>query len=280
MQLSEALDVYFSVRAQEGFSPATIKLYRSNTNILINDIGDIDIASVTLDMLRHHLSQRPHVKLSTVACRVRSLKSIFKWLYEEEYVPKNPTLKLREPKQPKRVPKALTVDEIESLRDSCQSRFEHALVEFFFATGCRVGEVVALNRTDIDWNRCAVTVFGKGGRERECYFGAKARIWLRRYLASRKDDDPALFVSEHWHKRPTTRYIEKVFKVVASRCGLEQRVTPHVLRHTLATTLLNQGAPLATVQSILGHQKPDTTLLYVSLSGTARKQSYDRYFVQ
>lgn len=193
---------------------------------------------------------------------------------------RNPTIKLKEPKQGKRVPKALTIEELELLRDSCEDTLEHALIEFFFASGCRVAEIQRLNRGDIDWQRGAATVLGKGNREREVYFGAKARIWLQRYLHNRPDDDPALFVTTRRPHRMSVHEMQYIFKRIANRCGLCDKVSPHKMRHTLATVLINQGAPLAAVQSILGHEKPETTQLYTTLSGSTRQHSYQRYFIQ
>jgi integrase/recombinase XerD len=281
MQLSAASELFLRTKRQEGFSDYTTNAYRIQHSLLIRDIGDIAIEDVTLAHLREHISHCTHLKASSIGHKVRSIRSLFKWLVEEEYLDKNPTLKLKEPKLPKRIPKALTVEEIEMLRDSAKTPIEHAMIEFFFATGCRVGEVHRLNRNAIDWSRQAATVLGKGNKEREVYFGAKASIWLRRYLASRTDSDMALFVTinKPLHRMSICQ-MQRLFARVAKRCGLEERVTPHVLRHTLATTLLNQGAPLAAVQSILGHEKPETTQLYAVLSGTARQQAYQRYFVQ
>jgi integrase/recombinase XerD len=280
MNLSEASGAYLSVRRQEGFSSHTINAYRLQHEILIRDIGDLDVQEVTLQVLREHLSHNGHLKASSMGHKVRAIKSLFNWLFEEGSLERNPTLKLSEPKIGKRIPKALTMDELELLRDSCQSTLEHALVEFAFATGCRVAEIQQLNRTDIDWQRRAVTVLGKGDKEREVYFGAKSRIWLQRYLDGRTDNDRALFVTERRPHRMSIHEIQYIFKRIASRCDLEDKVSPHKMRHTLATILINQGAPLVTVQSILGHDKPETTQLYATLSGASRQQAYGRYFVQ
>lgn len=138
-----------------------------------------------------------------------------------------------------------------------------------------------MNRCDVNWRESSILVLGKGSREREVYFGAKAAIWLRRYLSTRGDDDGALFVTKHRPVRrstiPTLRWhVNKV----ARRAGLRDRVTPHVLRHTFATLMINQGAELIEVQSLLGHSKPETTLRYATLSGAARRRAYERYFVQ
>lgn len=280
MRLSKAMDSYIAVRAQEGFSPHTLNLYKHQLGKLLEDQGDLELCDFTLEHFRNHLSKQTHLKSSSLAAKVRAIKAVFKWFHEEEYLPKNPTLKLKEPKQPNLMPKALTVDEVESLRDSCETLREHALVELFFATGCRLSEIRMLDKADIDFQRGAVTVFGKGSKEREVYFGAKARIWLKRYLKSREDDDPALFVTKYKPHRISGKSIQDEFKAVARRCGLEDKVHPHTMRHTLATTLINQGAPLMVVQSILGHEKPETTLRYSHLSGEARQREYKRYFVQ
>lgn len=280
MRLSAASSLYLSLRAQEGFSRYTIRAYRVQHNLLIRDIGDVEIGTITLECLREHVQRHMHLKPSSLGHKVRAIKSLFKWLVEEELLVRNPTLKLKEPKLGKRVPKALTMDELEMLRDSCTSVLEHALVEFFFATGCRVGEVQKLDRGAIDWQRGCVNVIGKGNKEREVYFGSKARIWLQRYLKHRDDMDAALFVTERKPHRMSIHQIEYIFKRIANRSEIQSTVYPHKMRHTLATVLLNQGAPLVAVQSILGHEKPETTQLYASLSGSIRQQAYQRYFVQ
>ena len=132
-------------------------------------------------------------------------------------------------------------------------------------------------------------MLGKGNKEREVYFGAKAALWLRRYLSNREDSSLALFVTDRRQLQKdgnssrqhlSISQMQRIFKHVAARCGLATRVTPHVLRHTLATLLLNQDAPIAAVQSILGHASPTTTQLYVHLSGESRQATYRRYFSQ
>ena len=260
---------YLRARKLDGYSNKTLYSYKLHLRRFVGDVGEATpIDAIGLEHLRAHLTSLTHLQTSSLANKVRALKAFFKWLYEEEVLERNPTLKLREPRLPARIPKALSVEEVELLRDACESLLEHALVEFFFATGCRVSEIRQLNRTDLDWPRRSVVVLGKGNKEREVYFGAKAALWLRRYLDSRSDDCLALFVTKRRreqlngtlrHQRLSTSQMQRIFKRVAERCGLEEKVTPHVLRHTLATLLLNQGAPIAAVQSILGHASPTTT---------------------
>lgn len=288
-RLSAATTAYLDAKRIEGYSPATIEGYGLQLKILRRHVGDKPLAEITLADLRDYLRQHTHLKPSSLAHKVRVIRAFFKWAHEEDLVARNPSLKLKEPKQPTRIPKAITIEEVELLRDACRTTQEHALVELLFATGCRVGEIRGINRADVDWHRRAIIVLGKGSREREVYFGARAAIWLRRYLDDRTDDNPALFVTARRHRRadgkPAHRRLSAYMVLyfvtnVARRCGLEERVTPHVLRHTLATVLLNQGAPLVAVQSILGHAKPETTQVYATLSGSARRRAYERYFSQ
>jgi len=189
--------------------------------LLLRNIGDVEIDTITLEQLRDHLQQHMHLKASSLGHKVRAIKSLFTWLVQEELLVRNPTLKLKEPKLGKRVPKALTIDELEMLRDSCTRVLEHAFVEFFVATGCRVGEIQRLDRRAIDWRRGCVNVIGKGNKEREVYFGSKARIWLKRYLDERRDTDAALFVTGRQPHRMSIHQIEYIFKRIASQLPFE-----------------------------------------------------------
>ena len=286
--LANCVCEYLKARRLDGYSDQTLYSYKLHLHRLMVDTGDTTaVQEVKLEHLRAHLSSLTHLQTSSLANKVRALKAFFRWLHEEEILERNPALKLKEPRLPARIPKALSIEEVELLRDACDSLQEHALVEFFFATGCRVGEIYRLDRTALDWVRRSAIVMGKGSKEREVYFGAKAALWLKRYLDHRSDASSALFVTERRRRqgdgtlrrqRLSTSQTQRIFKRVAYRCGLERRVTPHVLRHTLATLLLNQGAPIAAVQSILGHASPNTTQLYVHLSGESRQMLYRRHF--
>lgn len=280
MRLSEASRLYLSTRRQEGYSTHTLKAYQLQQSLLIQDVGDIDVTAVKLPVLREHLSHQSHLKPSSLSHKIRALRVFFKWMYEEELIDRNPAAKLHDAKIPKQLPKALTLDEIEQLREACDSAFEHALFEVFFSTGCRLSEIQALDKQDINWMDRSVIVWGKGAKERECYLGAKAMIWLKRYLKERKDNDESLFVTVNKPHRMSTHRIQQIFNQIADRCGLREKVSPHVLRHTFATHLLNQGAPLVAVQSLMGHSKPDSTLIYLHLSGAARHRAHQQYFAQ
>ena len=280
-RMSEVVEAYMLRRRSEGYSRATLVAYEHHLRSLIDYLVDPAVLDVTLEQLREFLELFAHLKPSSVGAKVRALRAFFKWVHEEGLTRGNPAARLKEPKQAQRVPKHLSVEELELLRDSCRSTFERALVEVFFATGARIGEVHGMNRCGVDWRESSILVLGKGNREREVYFGAKAAIWLKRYLSARTDDHAALFVTKH---RPARRSSVATLRwhvnKVAKRAGLRDRVTPHVLRHTFATLMINQGAELVEVQSLLGHAKPETTLRYATLSGAARRRAYQRYFVQ
>ncbi|MBB6447981.1 site-specific tyrosine recombinase/integron integrase [Bacillus benzoevorans] len=280
MLLSEAWKKYQQDKKIEGYSPLTLKTYCFQYNLLLRFFGNIDMREITTEKLKEYLIQEgEHLKASSLGNRVRCIKSIFKWTHEEGYIPKNPAAKLKEPKLGKRIPKFLSDLEIEHLREACHTTMEKALFEFFYSTGCRIGEVVKLNRDDIDFRSNSVIVHGKGDKEREVYFNTRCSIWLKRYLDQRDDDESCLFVTERRSKRRMSidnlRYI---IKRISNRAGIKKSIHPHQLRHSYATHMMNNGAPLEVIQSLLGHEKSETTKIYAQLSGKLRQDFYSKYF--
>jgi integrase/recombinase XerD len=279
MLLSEAWQLYAADKQIEGFSPATLKGYKVQLNLLIRYFGDIDIEEITLASLKTYLIEAgSHLKPASLGARIRFIRAFFRWAADEGYCPGNPARKLREPKLGPRVPKALSEEDTVSLQEACRTTLEHALIEFIYTTGCRIGEVHRLNRNAIDWENRSCIVLGKGNKEREVYFSIKTAIWLKKYLNSRNDNDTALFVTERAPHRMSIAQIRYIVKRVARRSEVEANVYPHKLRHSYATHLLNNGAPMEGIQTLLGHQKLETTMLYAQLSGPRRKEIYQRYF--
>ena len=161
--LASCVHMYLKTRKLDGYSDKTLYSYKLHLQRLVLDLdGDAAVETIKLEHLRSHLASLTHLQTSSLANKVRALKAFFKWLYEEEFLERNPALKLREPRLPARIPKALSVEEVELLRDACEDLLEHALIEFFFATGCRVSEIHQLDRIDLDWSRRSVVVLGKG----------------------------------------------------------------------------------------------------------------------
>ena len=280
MLLSEAWKKYQQDKKIEGYSLLTLKTYRFQYNLLLRFFGDIDMNEFSTEKLKDYLIQSGgHLKPYSLGHRVRCVKSLFRWSHEEGYILKNPAAKLKEPKLGKRIPKFLSELEIEHLREACQTTMENALFEFMYSTGCRIGEVVKLDRDDIDFRINSVIVQGKGDKEREVYFNTRCSIWLKRYLDERDDGDPCLFITDRKPKRRMSidnlRYI---IKRVSNRAGIKKSIHPHQLRHSYATHMINNGAPIDVIQSLLGHEKSETKKIYAQLSGKLRQDYYSKYF--
>ncbi|WOV84052.1 tyrosine-type recombinase/integrase [Sporosarcina jeotgali] len=280
MLLSEAWQKYKSDKRIEGYSTLTLKTYGYQYDLLTRYLGDVHMGEITTDNLKQYLGEAAeHLKPSSLGHRVRFVKSLFRWTHEEGYIVKNPASKLKEPKIGKRVPRFLTKHEIEHLRESCQTSRENALFEFFYSTGCRIGEVAKLNRDDIDFAGNSVIVHGKGDREREVYFNVRCAIWLKRYLDERKDEDPCLFATERNPiKRMSIDSLRYVVKQISNRADIKKTIHPHQLRHSYATHMIDTGAPLEVIQSLLGHEKSETTRIYAQLSGKLSYDLYTKYF--
>lgn len=280
MLLSEAWENYQSDKRIEGYSSLTLKMYGFQCNLLKRYFGDSGMDDITTEDLKLYLGEAAeYLKPSSLGHRVRFIKSLFKWTHEEGFILKNPAAKLKEPKLGKRIPKFLSEHEIEHLREGCHTSMEKALFEFFYSTGCRIGEVAKLNQDDINFIGNSVIVHGKGDKEREVYFNVRCAIWLKRYLDERDDDEPCLFVTVRKPKRrmsvDSLRYI---VKRISKRAGINKTIHPHQLRHSYATHMIDNGAPLEVIQSLLGHEKSETTRIYAHLSGKLRYDFYNKYF--
>lgn len=280
MILSELWQAYESEKRIQGFSPNTLKAYALQLRILIKELGDLAISEITLQLLKEYLAkQADRLKPNSLGHRIRFVRSLFRFAYEKTYLTSNPSLKLREPKMEKRIPKFLIEEDVIHLKISCHSLRERAVLEFLYSTGCRIGEVVQLNIEDLNWENCSAIVNGKGSKQREVYFTAECKVWLKKYLASREDACKALFVTDTQPTRrmaiPTIRW---ALKRLAERGGIEANVYPHRFRHTYACQLLDNGAPLDFIQGMLGHEKASTMQIYAKLRGERRRELYRRYF--
>ncbi len=218
------------------------------------------------------------IKRSSLATLLASIKSFYSWLEGADLITKSPARAIPSIKTPKRVRKPLSHEELEKVRIACKTERERALVEFFYSTGCRLDEVYKLNRDDISWRNESCMVIGKGDKEREVYLNGKSKVHLQKYLVSRKDDNPALFVSERApHRRLGRRMIEKTFSQLGIRAGINRPVFPHLIRHTTATNALNSGASLTAVQKMLGHENPGTTQIYAELNTTEIRAEHRKH---
>lgn len=280
MLLSEAWSNYEVDRKLIGYSEHTLRGYKIQFNLLVKNLGDKEINQITLVELKEYLlKQAKHLMPSSLGHRIRFIRAFFRYLIDDGYIERNPAAKLREPKLGSRVPKAFNDEEVELLRDSCASLLEKALTELFYATGCRIGEVNRINKADIDWDRRSIMVIGKGNKQREVYFTTKCKVWLLKYLKSRTDDYEALFISQRKPiRRMSVDQLRYWVKKIAARSDVKVNVYPHRWRHSMATTMLNNGAPMEVIAANLGHARISTTMIYAQLSGERRRQEYNKYF--
>jgi integrase/recombinase XerD len=278
MKLRDCWDYYERDKTLLGYSKNTLRAYHFQIKRLCKHLDDVELGNVTYEQLKGYLVTYSHLKPSSIGHRVRFIRSLFRWALDEGHISVNPATRLKEPKIGERIPKFLTEEEIEALREACGSFLEHALVEFMYTTGCRIGEIVQVNTDDIDWEKYSLIVNGKGNKQREVYFNARCKVWLRKYLDSRMDHDPALFVTERAPHRISVAQIRYVLKKIADRAGISERVYPHRLRHSYATHLLDNGSPMEAVQTLMGHEKSSTTAIYAKLSGERRREIYRKHF--
>ena len=273
--------LFLAAKKLDGCSPRTIENYgrilQKFCSVIHKDVEQID----SMDIRRYlAMYSKTGVKNSTLATIISCLKSFFGWLENEEYIHRSPMKKIKNIKVEKRVRKALNREELEMLRDACQTLREKALVEFFYSTGCRLDEVQKLNIADVDWSNGKVMVIGKGNKERSVYLNARAILHLKKYLSSRKDSTPALFVSERQpHDRLGRRAIERTFSILGKRAGITKSVYPHLLRHTTASTMLQNGGTMSEVQHYLGHDSPVTTQIYAEMDTQSIKASHLKHVI-
>ncbi len=278
MLLSEVWRLYHADKRLRGYSPVTLKGYALQHRLMVVGVGNKELQDITLEDLKEYLAAQEHLKPASIAHRVRFIRSFFRWIMEEGLLDKNPAIRLIEPKLGKRVPKALSEEEVETLRTGCETAQEHTILELLYSTGCRIGELVTINRNMILWDSRSIIVLGKGDQEREVYFSVKASIWLKKYLAERTDKKEALFVTNRQPiQRMSIDMLRYILKRIAKRAGVDANVYPHRLRHSYATHLLNNGAPLELIQTLLGHSKSETTQIYAHMCGDLRRDLYRKH---
>lgn len=276
---SELIDIFLSAKRVEGCSDKSMHYYRSTLNNAIRKIGK-NIRHITTDDLRSYLND---YQLTSGATKVtvdnirRILSSFFSWLEDEDYIVKSPVRRIHKVKVGKTVKETYSDEALGQMRDHCEGIRDLALIDLLASTGMRVGELVKLNRNDIDFENRECIVTGKGDKQRRVYFDARTKIHLQRYFAERIDDNPALFVSL---LAPYDRLQISGVEIRLRRLGRElniPKVHPHKFRRTLATMAIDKGMPIEQVQHLLGHQSLDTTLQYAMVNQTNVKMSHRKF---
>ena len=265
---TELLDTFLSAKKIEGCSDKTIHYYQSSIVKLLKGLSKSIKEICTNDIRRYlaEIQEENNLSKVTIDNLRRIFSSFFSWLEDEDYIAKSPVRRIHKVRTDTLVKEVLSDENIETLRDSCNELRDLAMIDLLLSTGVRVGELVKMNRADIDFQERQCKVFGKGNKEREVYFNARTKIHLQRYLESRTDDNPALFVTL---SKPHTRLTISGVEVRLRKMGKDvhiDKVHPHKFRRTLATMAIDRGMPIEQVQKLLGHVRIDTTLHYAMVN--------------
>lgn len=277
--MGDKIYLYLASKKIDGLAYRTLESYSRLLNRFayytrknVEDITTMDI--------RIHLANfaKTGVKNSTIATETDVLRGFFRWLEDEEYILKSPMRKIKTPKIEKRIREALTKEELETLRTGAKTLRQKALLELLYSTGCRLEEVEKMNKVDINWQKLQMRVIGKGNKERGVFINATAQVHVRKYIMSRLDECDALFVTERKPiRRMGRRSIQREIDKIMEQSGLQKNVFPHLIRHTFATHMINAGMPLNVLQEILGHDSPETTLIYASIDNKTIEHEYRKY---
>ena len=273
------ISLFISAKRIEGRSEKTLVYYKNTIDKMLENV-DKKVSQITTDDLREYLSwyQKQHLSGKVTIDNIRRiLSSFFGWLEDEDYIVKSPVRRIHKIKTGKVIKDIYSDEDLEEMRDNCMEIRDTAIIDVLASTGMRIGEMVLLNRDDINFGERECVVLGKGDKERIVYFDARAKIHLKQYLDNRRDDDEALFVSlKAPFKRMTVGGIESRLRELGNRMGI-QKVHPHKFRRTLATMAIDKGMPIEQLQHLLGHQRIDTTLQYAMVKQSNVKSSHRKY---
>ncbi len=270
---------FLAAKGLEGCSERTLAYYEKTIKRMLGTVAK-GIKAITTEDLRAYLSQyqaESNVSKVTIDNIRRNLSSFFSWLEDENYILKSPVRRIHRVKVSTSVKETYTDEELEMLRDNCTEVRDLAMIDILASTGMRVGELVRLNRSDIDFTERECVVFGKGDKERIVYFDARTKIHLQSYLNERVDSNPALFVGLRFpYARLQIGGVENRLKQMGEELDIH-KVHPHKFRRTMATLAIDKGMPIEQVQKLLGHEKIDTTLHYAMVKQSNVKNAHRKY---
>ena len=271
--------MFIAAKRIEGCSERTLNYYETTIKTMVDKLSK-KVNSIETEDLRNYLSEyqaKNNCSKVTIDNVRRILSSFFAWLEDEDYIMKSPVRRIHKVKATQTVKETYTDEELEEMRDACIEIRDLAMVDFLASTGVRVGELVNLDRVDIDMQERSCVVLGKGGKEREVYFDARTKIHLQNYLNSRTDNNPALFVSI---LRPYDRLkisgVEIRLRELGKKINIK-KIHPHKFRRTMATKAIDKGMPIEQVQVLLGHRKIDTTLQYAMVNQNNVRNSHKKF---
>ena len=275
----EYLQMFLNAKKIEGCSERTVQYYQVTIKHFLRAI-DTKVQKISTEEIRQYLVDYQGINdcsKTTVDNIRRNISSFFSWLEEEDYILKSPMRRIHKIKATQVVKTIISDEEMEKLRGSCQHARDLAIIDLLYSTGIRVGELVRLNRKDINFNDRECIVLGKGDKERKVYFDAKAKIHLQEYLEMRSDDNDALLVTlDAPHVRLKISGVEIRLRNLGKQANVE-RIHPHKFRRTMATRAIDKGMPVEQVQKLLGHSQIDTTMQYAIVNQSNVKESHRRY---
>lgn len=273
------VNLFLSAKRIEGCSEKSLKYYKSTIEKMLEDLNK-QIKFIVTDDIRKYLTlyqEKNNSSKVTIDNIRRILSSFFTWLEDEDYILKSPVRRIHKVKTGTIIKETYSDESLELMRDSCSELRDLAIIDILASTGMRIGELVLLNRDDINFNERECVVFGKGNKERIVYFDARTKIHLKNYLGSRNDTNPALFVSLRLpFNRISIGGIEIRLRKLGNSLGLT-KVHPHKFRRTLATTAIDKGMPIEQLQQLLGHKRIDTTLQYAMVKQSNVKIAHRKY---
>ena len=276
----EYMDMFISAKRIEGCSERTLAYYKATIEHMLSIIVT-PLRQVNTDDLRAYLAEYQLINncsKTTVDNIRRNLSSFFSWLEAEDYIIKSPIRRIHKIRTGSKVKETLSEECIERLRDSCLHIRDLAIIDFLYSTGIRVGELVNLNISDINFEEKECIVYGKGNKQRKVYFDAKAKVHLKRYLEQRNDYNEALFVTlDSPFERLKISGVEIRLRKLGRLASLDQRVHPHKFRRSMATRAIDKGMPIEQVQKLLGHQQIDTTMHYAMVNQSNVKISHRKF---
>ncbi len=273
------IESFLSAKRIEGCSEKTIKYYKSTIDIMHSTISK-GVRHIQTEDLRTYLTdyqQKNSSSKVTIDNIRRILSSFFSWLEDEDYIIKSPVRRIHKVKTTTNVKETYTDEEIEKMRDSCNELRDLAIIDMLISTGMRIGEMVRLNTSDINFNERECVVLGKGDKERIVYFDAKTKLHLQNYIDSRTDNNSALFVSlKYPYERMKIGGIESRLREIGKQLNIH-KVHPHKFRRTLATMAIDKGMPIEQLQQLLGHKRIDTTLQYAMVKQSNVKNAHRKF---
>ena len=276
---NDLIEMFLSAKRIEGCSEKTLKYYKTTIDTMVSSLQK-NVCHILTDDLRTYLTEYQSRKQSsrvTIDNIRRILSSFFSWLEDEDYIIKSPVRRIHKVKTASNIKETYSDEDLEKMRDNCKELRDLAMIDMLASTGMRVGEMVLLNRDDLNFTERECVVFGKGDKERIVYFDARAKLHLKNYLDSRTDNNPALFVTLKCpHERIQIGGIENRLREIGKRLNIP-KVHPHKFRRTLATMAIDKGMPIEQLQRLLGHQRIDTTLQYAMVKQSNVKTAHRKY---